>query len=330
MHQRDLTERLLRLRSVPVLRGMTTGELAPLAASMRAATFEKGDYLLREDEPPRSLYLLLTGSVVLRRRGKVIRRVEAPGGVGFLSLLARNAGGTEVIAETRCQTFELRSDALDEVFEDHFSVLLGTMRWVAERLIVENIDQLPPPFRPPDEAFEQLIGAENEANIEGKELGIVERIFLLRRTEAFKAANVNSIARLARRMKERRWPAGEVVWRPGDKADGSLFIVRGKLQSSWHDSNGAPVTQELGPGYIVGGAEAIASQPRWNQLVTREPVHVLHGSSEGLVDMFEDDTEVALKFLSLLATFLLTIWDRKADQAAAPPREPPSLAPPEA
>lgn len=320
MHQRDLTERLLRLRSVPVLRGMTSAELAPLAASLVPRTFEKGDYLLREDEPPRSLHLLLTGAVVLRRHGKVIRRVDAPGGVGFLSLLARNAGGTEVVAETTCQTLELRGDALDEVFEDHFHVLLGTMRWVTERLIADNIDQPPPPFKPPDDAFDKLIG--------DRELGIVERIFLLRRTEAFKNANVNSTARLARRMKEVRLPAGEVVWRPGDKADSTLFVVSGMLRTSWKNSRGEPMTQDLGPGYIIGGAEAIANCPRWNELVTLEPARFLHGSSEGLIDMFEDDCEVALKFLSMIATFLLTVWDRKAEAEAASSRAmAPSLAP---
>ena len=52
-------------------------------------------------------------------------------------------------------------------------------------------------FTPPTIPFDHLIG--------DRELGIVERIFVLRRSRAMSMANVNSIARVARRM-HRAWP----------------------------------------------------------------------------------------------------------------------------
>ncbi|HVH40815.1 MAG TPA: cyclic nucleotide-binding domain-containing protein [Labilithrix sp.] len=299
----------MRLRGVPVFRSMTTTELAPLAATMRSATFEKGDVILREDEPPRSFHMLVRGSVTMRRRGNKIRTIKAPGAVGFLSLLARTSGGTEAVAESRTETFELREGALGEMFEDHFSVLLGTLRWITERLIQENLVQEPPPFSPPADGLDRLIG--------DRELGTVERIFLLRRTLGFKHANVNSTARLVRSMKEVRLPAGATVWRPGEPATLSLFLVKGKMELSWKNPvDGRRMVQVVGPGYIVGGAEAIASRPRWNHLVTTEPAVFLQGSRERLIDMLEDDFEVALQFLSMLSGFLLAIWDRKAEAEA--------------
>jgi hypothetical protein len=312
VRQLDLTERLLRLRAVPVFRGMTTSDLAPLAATMRSARFEKGEVVLREDQPPQAFHMLLTGSVTMRRHGRKLRTITAPGGIGFLSLLARTGGGTEAVADVFSETFELRADAIYEMFEDHFPVLLETLRWVAEQLIQENRQQPPPPYSPPGDGFDQLVG--------DRELGIVERIFLLRRTRAFKAANVNSIARLARRMKEIRQPAGTTIWSPNDRADASIFIVKGKMKLSWNDG---AVVQDVGPGYIVGGAESIAGVPRWNELVTTEPALYLHGSREGMIDMFEDDLEVALQFLSMMANFLLTIWDAKAEAAAQANEDPP-------
>jgi CRP-like cAMP-binding protein len=309
VRQHDLTERLLRLRGVPVFQAMTTAELAPLAATMRSATFEKGDVVLREDEPPKAFHMLLTGAVTMRRHGNTIRKISAPGGVGFLSLLARTGGGTEAVAEAHTETFEVRADALYELFEDHFPVLLGTLRWITEQLLQENLVQEPPPYNPPTAAFERLIG--------DRELGIVERIFLLRRTVGFKNANVNSMVRLVRAMKEVRLGAGEVVWRPGDRAANTLFLVKGKMELSWnHARDGRRMVQLVGPGYIVGGGEAIAVRPRWNELVTLEPAVFLANSREAMIDMLEDDLEVALQFLSMLATFLLTAWDRKAEAAA--------------
>lgn len=283
---------------------MSATELAPLAASMRAATFEKGDLLLREDEPPRAFHMLLTGAVTMRRHGRHLRTITAPGGVGFLSLLARTSGGTDAVAESRTETFELRADAIDEMFEDHFPIVLGTIRWLAERLIAENMIQAPPEYVPAKDGWEHLIGE--------RELGIVERIFLLRRSLPFQNANVNSMARLARQMKERRLPPGQVVWRPGDVADGTLFIAKGRLELTWNEGR---TKQIVGPGFVVGGAEALAGLPRWNDMKTIDEVILMYGSREAVIDMFEDDVEVTLRFVSMLATFLLERWDRRAEEA---------------
>ena len=302
MRQLELTERIMRLRGVPVFKGVSSGELAQLASALRARSFEKGAVIIREDDPPRAFFLITAGAVTMRRKGKHLGTVRAPGGVGFLSVLARTAGATESIAEAYTEGYEVRADAMDEMFEDHFSVFLGTLRWVAERLIAENEQAPPPPFVPPSVPFDHLIG--------DRELGIVERIFVLRRSRAMTKANVNSVARVARRMQEVRVPAGTVLWRPGERADHSLFVVKGMLELRWREGESV---QPIGPGYVVGGAESLVGQPRWNELVAVEPVVLLRGSREVLIDMFEDDHEVAIGFLSLLAGMLMRQWDRKAE-----------------
>src|SRR5690606_13259611 len=128
--------------------------------------------------------MLTAGAVTMRRKGKHIGTVRAPGGVGFLSVLARTAGATEAVAETYSEGYELRADAIDEMLEDHFSVYLGTLRWVAERVLSSTRESPPPPYVPPPVPFDHLIG--------DRELGIVERIFVLRRSRAMSMANVNS------------------------------------------------------------------------------------------------------------------------------------------
>lgn len=295
----------MRLRSVPMFRGVATADLVQLATSMRQRSFEKGEVMIREDEPPRSFFMLTAGAVSMRRKGKHIGTVRAPGGVGFLSVLARTAGGTESTAEIYTEGYEVRADAIDEVLEDHFSIFLGTLRWVAERVIASTRESAPPPFVPPTIPFDHLIG--------DRELGIVERIFVLRRSRAMSMANVNSIARVARRMQELRLPAGSVLWRPGEKSDHSLFIVKGMLDLVYDRHEDGPWVQPVGPGYVVGGGESIVGHPRWNELVAREPVVLLKGSREVLLDMMEDDHEVAMRFLSMFAGFLMALWDRKAE-----------------
>src|SRR5436309_3342227 len=144
MRQLELTERILRIRGVPTLRTLPATEIAQLARSMRSVTFKKGDVMLREDEPPRCFYLLMTGT-----------------------------------------------------------------------------------------------------------------------------------ATLARKMVEERLPAGQVLWREGDRSDFSYFVVKGMMSLRW---GGGKYHQQIGPGYVVGGAESLVGIPRWNELTTDEPVIVLRGT----------------------------------------------------
>lgn len=302
MLQHELTARLLRLRAVPVFQTLTPANLTRVAEALKTRTFEKGEYLLREEEPPTSMFMLDLGTVTMRRKGHRLGVVSAPGAVGFLSLLARNAGGTEAIADSYVEGFELTIDVFDDIFEDHFQVLLGMIRWVAERLLSETRDRPVPSLTLPEFPFEHLIS--------DQELGIVERIFLLRSTVVFKGANVNSVARLAAAMKEVRILAAEVVWEQGELSTGPFFIVKGRGRLIWND--GAAV-QHVGTGYVVGGAESIVGVPRWNRFAMDGPGVLLQGSRDGLIDMFEDDHGVAMQFLSVLASALMTAWDRNAE-----------------
>ena len=302
MSQLDLTERILRLRSVPVLTGLSAADLSPLASTLRQVSFRKGDILLKEDEPPRSFFLIGSGTVVLRRKDKVIGTIRGPGGVGFMSFLARDAGGTSAVAQSYVEALEVQSDAMDEIFEDHFIVLLGTLRLVTNRLIEEYKVSAPTQVAPAGLPFDTLVG--------DSELGIVERIFLLRRMRAFSAANVNSLATLASKMIELRPTVGTKLWKLGDPSDYTLFVVKGTLESTWGDGKSKQV---FGPGTVVGGAESIATIPRWNDLVVTESAVLLRTPRESMIDLFEDDTELGMRFISLIATVLVGIWDQKAE-----------------
>ncbi|MCA9590656.1 MAG: cyclic nucleotide-binding domain-containing protein [Myxococcales bacterium] len=302
MHQLEITERVIRLRSVPVFRTMPGADLAQLAATVRSKTWSAGEVLLSEDAPPSSFVLIGAGRVRLTRKGKLIGTVRAPGGVGFLSFLAQGAGGTQCVAETFVDGYEIPGDAIDEIFEDHFGVLFGTLKWVASRLLPEMRAATPPPFEPPKLAMEHLIG--------DRSLGVVERIFLVRRMRAFSRANVNTLAALVKRMDEVRVDAGTVLWTPGERADGAMFIVKGRATSTWND--GASV-QKVGGGYVVGGLEAMLNLPRWTTLRADEPCIMLRGSPEVIIDMLEDDHELARTFLAGLSTSLVEAWDKKAD-----------------
>jgi CRP-like cAMP-binding protein len=291
---------------MPVFTGLPSNDLTALAETLTARNFERDEVMLVEDMPPRSMYLIRAGKVTMRRRGKRIGTIRGPGGVGFVSMLARTAGGTSAVAESHVESYELRADVMEEIFEDHYTALLKTIRFIAQRLLVETKQAEPPPYVPPPVAFDHLVGEH--------ELGIVERIFLLRRARAFTAANVNSLATLAKRMEEVRVPAGTTLWKPGDAANESYFIVKGMSRLV---GQGGERVQIVGPGYTIGGSEALIGARRWNTFITDEPSILFRGSHLALIDLFEDDYDLALRFLSMLATYLLALQDRKAEAGIA-------------
>lgn len=325
MRQHELTRRMLQLRGVPTLRQVPASDLARIAAQMRARTFERGDELLAEGDEPRSFFLLTQGTVSMARAGRSIGNVRAPGAVGFMSFLAATGAGMRAVAETYVEALEVRAESMEELFEDHFDVVLGTMRLVADLVLSELKGQEPMPFVPPVRSLGRPIGP--------GELDIVERMFLLRWMVPFRDANLNSLASLARKMVEVRVPAGETLWSTGDRADVMLFVFEGML--SQRTGRGV---QKVGPGYVLGGAETLAGRRRWNDLVADEPAFMLRASREALVDLFEDDLDQAFRFLSTTATLLLQLWDRRAargdlvlgrnDGLSASFPDPPPVGPP--
>ncbi len=283
------------------MRSLPARDLANLAAQMRTVTFDRGEHLLREEDVTKGFFMIVSGSVTMRRHGRHIGTVRGPGAVGLLSLLARDLAGTSAIADSFVEAYEVPKETMEDIFEDHVPVMLGTLRWVSSQLIAANLENEPPAFSPPTIPIDKMVGE--------RELGLVERIFVLRQMGAFKEANVSSLATLVRKMEELRLPAGEVLWRRGDPSDATYFVVKGMLDLVWDEKR----SQEVGPGYVVGGAETIAGSARWNDLVTKEPVVMLRGSREGLIELFEDDRDIGLKFLSLLAKFLMGVWDKRAE-----------------
>lgn len=306
IHTDDLTERILVVRQAPSLRALAPAARAAVASMLRERQFRAGEVIANDGDPSDSLLIVVEGRVRLSRKGKFWRMLEAPGAIGFIAMLAR-AGASGAVAETDVRGFELSREAMEEVFEDHGAVLLDTIRVVAASLLHE-MKTRPPPGTPlaissHDPAFRDP----------GRALDLVDRIFFLRKMRAFASSNVNALAELSQRVVEKRFAAGDVVWRPGQDADHVLMLVSGKIEL--HHPSG--VVQPFSAGSPIGGVESLAGDKRWNTLRIVEPVLALAGYREVMLDIFEDNHDVGLDFLATIATALLRFWDEGATESAS-------------
>ncbi len=293
-------ERLLYLKSLPTLAGLPAAELASLADRAVERFFSRGAVILREGRPVTAIYLVVEGALVVHRRGQFVARVGPGAGVGGLGLFARDPEGAQVSAEEDTLTLELDSDTLLEVLEDRFPVLLHMVRDLA-RQVVDLITRLrldPATGSPP---FELPVDP-------SQELDLVQRIFFLRKMAVFERASINALAELSRQATQVRFPPGTTLWHEGDPSPGIYLVASGTVLAT---SEGRGLRFRFGPGSAVGAVEATADLPRFYDAVTETEVVALQGSNEALIDVFEDNFEMAMDYLAVLARFMLNVLEAR-------------------
>ncbi len=303
--QQELTERLLLVRQLPVLRQLGALALTPFAASIVPERFDPGQVLTDEADAPRSLYLLREGAVRCSRRGQLFGVVRGPASMGLLPMLARTSGSFQVVAETRVSAYRADEEVVRDVFEDHFTVLLSLVRGLAQTLLAE-LDWAVDPilFRPPSS---DLIAPS------APELTLVERIASLRRIGPFASATVASLARFALGLTELRLPAGEPLWERGEPAEFALILLAGETEQRWDGKQ-----RSVGPGFIVGGAETLGGVPRATSARTTTPIIALRSTRANFTSAMEDNLDLGLHMLSFLASVVLGYWDIRAAAGEQP------------
>ena len=297
-------ERALYLKRVTPLSELSPDHLAVVAQQVVERWFHRGDTIQAPGEPVRSFHIVVEGRVHARGAEHGDEMVGPEKTLGLLSLFARAPEGLEAVADIETRTLEIDSDDLDEVLEDHFSILYSEVRDLAcrglrERMAIESGTHLAPregSERPPE-----------------RELDLVERLQLLRAGPIFRNANMEALLSLANRLKEARFEAGETLWDDGD-ASGFLYaIVHGRVRCTLPDGRWFTA----GTGYPLGNLESQCGAPRWYQAVTETPVVAMRSSTDEFIDMLEDHFETAREFLAAMASGLIRLLEAKRQQKAA-------------
>ncbi len=86
---------------------------------------------------------------------------------------------------------------------------------------------------------------------------LAERLVELREGP-FESMNLDALVDLARRMIERRYPAGHVFWSVGDPSTYSFHVDYGRV----HCTSGDGSSMEVGSNFTLGVMDLFASTPR--------------------------------------------------------------------
>jgi CRP-like cAMP-binding protein len=282
-------ERLLHLRTLPILGTLSPHDLGLIAEQTRTRVFESGNHLLRQGEPIGAVHIIVEGRTLLRRGEQVLGHATTGAGVGGLGFLSRDANGIDAVAETDVVALELDGDTLDEILEDHFSILQHVLRETSRGLV----DLW-------HEAPRECLAAQVPMRAPGfaGDLDLVERMLFLREGLPFIRSSASALADLARNLVELQFAPGTVLWRRGEPARQVQMLVSGRVSCA------APIPDfalQPEPGYPLGGLDAVAGGPRWYDAVCEGPVVTLSGDVEILFDLFEDNAQVGLSYLAQVA-----------------------------
>ena len=300
-------ERLLHLKRIPLLAGLPASEVAVLADAAGERLFPRGSIVFRDGDPASSMHFVTEGVLAVYRRGIRVGVVGPGGGVGGLSVLARGTLGSRVVAEEDTLTLEIDADTVEELLEDRFPILQYLMREVSrEALELLRRHRLDPTAFFPVPPHELDVGSG---------LDLVDRLLLLRRMPVFERSSVTALAELARSMAHVRFDAGTVMWHEGEASQGILMLSSGRVEAAGTGG----VSFRAGPGFPLGVLEAVAQTPRWYEAHALTPVVALQAQTDVLVDLFEDNFEMGMDFLSVVAAATLRILDWSAAQAAQSP-----------
>jgi CRP/FNR family transcriptional regulator, cyclic AMP receptor protein len=300
-------ERILSLKRIPILSGLPPEDLAVVAEHGRERFFPKGGVLLREGEPIPALYAVLDGRVHMSRKGRVLGHVGSAGFVGGAGMFARDPDGLAAVAETDTLALEVEADAALEIFEDHFPILHHVLREVC-RWLLDLVARLPseryPDIFPPFEVPRAPTG----------DLDLVERILFLRQVSPFTRSSINALAELSRGMAEVAFPPGTRLWDEGEAAGTVLLIVSGTVGCTARGGDAVFTTR---PGAPMGAVESMAERPRWYTATTETKVTALQGSVEGLIDVFEDNFEMAMDYLAVMARAQIRLLELRVSASGA-------------
>jgi CRP-like cAMP-binding protein len=302
-------ERMLFLKRISWLSSLPARDLAVLADHAREQFWPKGATLLRAGEPVGAVHLVVEGRVKLRRRGRELGVAGVGAAVGARLLLAEDADGLEAVTEEDTLTLGLDRESFLDVLEERFPIYRGALRETCRELVeifkVNPVEAAPAPPVPVPSLSPS------------PELGLVERLVLLRSRPPFEAISINALAELSQRLEEVPLPRGAVLWRCGERSDRMLFVASGLVRCEPAECGRA---FRIGPGQPIGTLELLAELPRWFEAVVEQPGSALAGGAEQLLDLFEDNVDMGLTFLAHLTKVAVELEERAAEREGSLPR----------
>ncbi|MEO8182617.1 MAG: cyclic nucleotide-binding domain-containing protein [Deltaproteobacteria bacterium] len=280
---RDIVERELFLRATVGRNLPSTRELAEL---LRDVSFEKGLSIYREGDPALEIFFVRRGKVGLSRAGGPQREFGPGSVIGIFDVEQEQPRARSALALTDVELLSLSSEDRLELLEDSFEHTRALIRMTAARL-----DELGRYGGAPLEP-----GATLAPKLEA--LLLIERVFTLRDTPAFRRASIQALVSLAPAADEVRLAAGERLFERGEARAVLYVVVAGCLELEYAGGE----QERFGGASLLGGGAAFGAALAQQTARALTPAVLLRIREEDFYDVMEDHFDLARSVMSYQAS----------------------------
>jgi CRP-like cAMP-binding protein len=256
--------------------------------------------------------VIVEGDVTCRLPNGTKFHLGADAVVGVSEYFAGEAPAT-LTATTDLVVLSIPTEAIREILEDHFDVLVHIFRGLG-RTLIRTLRAAP-----------TLAGTEDPPELpphgDHVALGEVERILALRNTLPFRRASVDGLAALAQTTRIQTFEPGDVLWRGTDDASWLGVIIHGVVECETPLRPGLFYFSESATN-AVGFLDTLGDDKRWYEARATTDVTVLTIQKDDLLDTLEDHFDMALACLAAFSEFGLAILARLRDANPSPPSTP--------
>lgn len=130
-------EKVIFLKSVDIFAHATVEQLGAIAALADEVDFESGKVIYRQGEPAEAIYLILKGSVVVQRNGRVLREVGEKRAIGTVAALDLCPAVHDVAALTPVHALELKFVDFHDLLTLDYELVKAVFRSLCQ-MIREN------------------------------------------------------------------------------------------------------------------------------------------------------------------------------------------------
>lgn len=303
-------EHMLILRAMPAFAGLDEAALSAVARRVRERVVPAGELLIREGEPLHRAVVAIEGRLSVTQGGQPVRGSQRRPGMGVVGMLADFRAVRSVVAQERSRVLELDVDALLDVMEEDFTVLAHLLRALADR-IIDTYCALDVDFRAPvkDRPVPPHL------QITHRELDLVERVLAVRQVPAFGRSSLDSVLRYVKSLEQRRFSAGQPLWAEGEPCHTYLHIVQGAIIGERAAGQGV---LRYGPPSMPGLFGVLSGRERrWFSATAETDGLLLRVDREVILDLLEDDFEMATRCLKLSARRLIGLLTLRDEREAA-------------
>ena len=140
------------IESLPIFRSLSRHDLENIAAITTSDSFGPGEYVCRQGETGDMLFVIVTGSVLIREGSQVIARLGPGQVVGELAVLDKHPRAADVVAAERLHVLALDGAQFRGLIQDGGALAVNLLEELAGRIRStsarqERVDQLVRAFR---------------------------------------------------------------------------------------------------------------------------------------------------------------------------------------